>query len=289
MIQSHWRHFSPRRLTKYVQKKHITSDLFSQAQEVVADRTRHLNVHRGDISQLDTVIYQVKHTDDLSNPVTQLALLILQAPRAARAQQDMDKHPHGYHNRTERLYELIDFNDTYIDAVLSVPEYELSTFDDHAKRVTDIFCKRLRTRCFSNEQWEAITHGLSREVAVYRGAIKEGLLARMTSRVQDAKGVDMVITDPANKRTMNVDIKTGSAYHYRLKDLEREGRITSEEFKHADESGYCPVINGHGAESVEVVLLRIDHDVLGNIVDFEFENSHLLGGELRKILATVGR
>ncbi len=37
------------------------------------------------------------------------ALLVVQTPRAARAQAQMDAHEHGYHNREKRLFELIDF------------------------------------------------------------------------------------------------------------------------------------------------------------------------------------
>src|SRR5690606_30984045 len=57
-----------------------------------------------------------------------LALLILQAPGAARAQREMDGHRGGYKNRQARLYELIDFNDTFVDTVLSLNEEERQTF-----------------------------------------------------------------------------------------------------------------------------------------------------------------
>lgn len=69
-----------------------------------------------------------------NDPVQWCVALILQAPRAAVAQEQMDKHPHGYRAKQERLFELIDFNDTFVSAVLSMPEEEIATFADEAKK-----------------------------------------------------------------------------------------------------------------------------------------------------------
>ncbi len=196
----------------------------------------------------------------------------------------MDRHSRGYHNKHERLFELIDFNDTYVSAVLSIPEGEIATFADEAKKAMDEFCKQLRSRCFSNEQFEAITHGLSREIAVYRGAKAEGYDVRMTSRVDDALGIDMVVTDPGTGRSVNIDVKTHSAFYYRLKDLMREGRLTTEEAAIAEDVGYAWVVNGDELRREHIVLLRIDQQTYGVIQNFSFMSTYVLGQKLAEIM-----
>lgn len=286
-MRAHWRHFIPRQLPSLKRKTTAYTDVFERANQIVASSVVHFRLRDVHAREIDAVIDLMKQKQS-KDAATWLALLILQSPRAAIAQQQMDKHPRGYHNKQERLYELIDFNDTYIDTVLSLPEHELVTFDDQVKIAMDRFSKQLGVRCFNNEQWDAITQGLSREIAVYRGAIKEGLSVRMTSRTEDAMGVDMVISDLVSRRSMNVDVKARSAFHFRLKDLAREKRISGEQLERAERVGYCEVVNGHGQEAIKVVLLRIDHEALGEIVNFNFENSGLLGRELRRILIEVG-
>ena len=211
----------------------------------------------------------------------------MQAPQAAISQEQMDKHPHGYRNKQERLFELIDFNDTYVSAILSMPEEEIATFADEAKKAMDEFCNQLRTRCFSNEQYEAITHGLSREIAVYRGAIREGYAVRMTSRVDDAFGIDMVITDRETGQSINIDVKTHSAFYYRLKDLTREGRLTTEDAARAEDVGYAWIVNGDELRQERIVLFRLDQQTFGNIHHFTLENTTVLGQKLAEIMQTV--
>lgn len=284
-----WRRFRP-----LVHKRPLPSattlNLFSHVDQTMGQIARQLTVKRWkpfEYTQLDRFINQKKQRSlETEGVIAHLEALIIQAPRAAKAQRQMDKHPNGYHNGSARLYELIDFNDAYVSTVLVCPEELLPNFDEEVKYLIDRLCKQLHVPSFSNEQWEAITHGLSREIAVYRGAISEGLEATMTSRTQDAMGVDMVISD--GQRSVNIDVKTRSSFHFRLKDLAREGRITAEKAAWAEEAGYCDIVNGHGAEAIETVLLRIDHEELGGIVDFSFENSHLLGNQIRQILAKLG-
>lgn len=151
----------------------------------------------------------------------------------------------------------------------------------------DEFCKQLRSRCFSNEQFEAITHGLSREIAVYRGAIREGYQAHMTSRVDDALGIDMVITDRQTGMSINVDVKTHSAFYYRLKDLMREGRLTTEEAAMAEDVGYAWVVNGDETRREHIVLFRLDQQTYGNIQNFTLASTTMLGQKLAEILQTV--
>lgn len=217
-----------------------------------------------------------------------LRALVLQAPQAALAQGQMDKHPHGYGARGERLYELIDFNDAFVSTVLALDEPLLAGFADEAKRLMDWFCKRVGVRGFSNEQYEAIVQGLSREIAVYLGVQKEGLQAHMTSRASDALGVDMVISDPASGKSVNVDCKAPSAYRHRIYDLLREGRLNGEEVTAAETLGYIAEMNGHGREKTEVVIWRLERERYGEIAGFHFSNTAELGRVIRAILGTYG-
>lgn len=217
-----------------------------------------------------------------------LRALVLQAPQAALAQGQMDKHPHGYHSRGERLYELIDFNDAFVSTVLALDEPLLAGFSDEAKRLMDWFCKRVGVRGFSDEQYQAIVQGLSREIAVYRGVQKEGFAASMTSRASDALGIDMIITDPATGKYVNIDCKAPSAYRHRIYDLLREGRLSEEEVTAAEMLGYIGEMNGHGGERTEVILWRIEKERYGEIAGFSFTDTTELGKTIRAILDTYG-
>lgn len=205
------------------------------------------------------------------------------APSAIRAQREMDKHPGAYHTNKIRLYELIDFNDTFVSLALSLSPAERVGFIDKLKGLLENYCEEHDSPMFSDEQYEAITRGLSREVAVYLGARANGYGAELTSRRQDAMGVDMVITDKASGRSINIDCKTPSAYHYRVKDLVQQGRLTNEQADMADQLGYVPEINGHGDDAVKVTLLRVDPNDLGDIHDFTFDEPRLIGQRLAEL------
>ena len=216
---------------------------------------------------------------------SRIALVVMQTPRAARAQVMMDRHRGGYKEREKRLFELIDFNDAYVSAVLSLPEDQLSEFPMRLKSEMDLFARRLHVQAFTDDQYEAITHGLSREIAVYRGAVAEGLQVRMTSRVQDAMGIDMVITDPDSGKSINIDCKTRSSFFFRLVDLERQGRMSSNEKEYCEIAGYCIVNHG----SIPVVLVRIATKYLGEIDNFSFVDTAPLGILLRSALNDHGQ
>lgn len=291
-IRGRWRRFrSMRPVTVQPVFVHDDEQLIVAAEARVHELIAGLRVRRFrgfDATRLHPIIATFRHDNQAAlTSLDLLILLLLQAPGAVQAQRQMDKHPHGYQNHKARLLELIDFNDSYVSFVLSLPDNLLSELNEEVKLAIDRLCKRLSTPSFSNEQWEAITYGLSREIAVYRGAIKEGLRAEMTSRTQDAMGVDMVITDESG-RSINIDVKTRSSFHFRIKDLMREGRVSAAKGALAEEQGYCPVTNGHGPDHVDVVLLRIDRESLGEIVEFAFENAHLLGTQLRLIIDQFG-
>lgn len=226
-----------------------------------------------------------KRADDSAS---RLALLILQAPSAVRAQREMDKHRGGYKNRQARLFELIDFNDTFVETVLSLSPKDKTTFVDRLKMEIDFMCDHLGTPTLSDKQYEAIVHGLSREIAVFEGARKLGYIARMTSRVQDAKGVDMVLTDPETKKSLGIDIKTRSAYHFRLINLQRQKRIDEARRLECELAGFCTVTSKHRGAS-ETLLFRIATDDLGPIENFAFRDVAALGAHLANAFSHHGK
>lgn len=233
-------------------------------------------------------IYAAQHSEPQALAAARLEATVLRAPGAVLAQIHMDKHKHSYRNRAARVLELIDFNDAYVSTVLATPSGHLHTFNDELKRLIDWFCKRVGAWTFSDEQFEAITHGLSREIAVYNAAKTAGFTPVMTTRTEDALGIDMHITDQATGRRIHVDTKTNSAFHYRLIDLLREGRLTQADIELAEQRGFTAVMNGHSEERVRVMLWRIDQATLGTIQDFAFERADMLIAELTAILREYG-
>lgn len=216
-------------------------------------------------------------------------LLILQTPRAALAQAQMDAHPHGYRDREKRLYELIDFNDTFVSAVLAQPSRDLQTFVPRMKRAMDRFCKSEKMVSFSDEQFEAIVKGLSREIAVFLGAKSQGFKVSMTSRTVDAFGIDMIIRNPATGAQLNIDCKTPSAFRHRLEDLEKEKRITSDELLQADEDDFITVLHRRNDSKIPVTLLCVRSEHVGEIVNFEFVQPKRIGTLLRTIFSLSSR
>lgn len=262
--------------------------LFAAAWRTVDDATQGYDTQSYEgIDQLDRVIDEVKAR--ATSAADWLALILLQTPRAARAQAQMDAHKSNYHNRQERLFELIDYNDSFVNTVLLLAPSERKSFAERLRKASDEFCRRVQTPNFSDEQFDAIVRGLSREIAVYLGALDLGYNARMTSRNEDAFGIDMVLEDQEG-RVLNIDVKTPSAFRHRMGELEFEGRMSEEEFLRADERDYFTHIHSHQGSRIEripVTLLCIRHEHLGDIVDFEFVNPKPLG-ELLAIIAEEG-
>lgn len=233
---------------------------------------------------------RVRRADARTRSARLIALLLLQTPRAARAQDIMDRrHGHSYHHRHKRLYELIDFNDTFVDIILSLSHEERIRFERRAYELMRQMCRRARTHMFSEEQYSAIVHGLSRETAVYLGARGEGYDVHMTSRVADGLGVDMQIQDRESGRYINIDCKTTGAYLRRVETLRREGRLDEHEVGLALTRGFVEVVNGHGANQVKVVLLAIVTDVLGEIRAFEFVETDILALKLNEAIIAYGK
>lgn len=226
-------------------------------------------------------------TPSASDPKALLDSLLAQTPAAVRAQRSMDSHPHSYHTNKVRLYELIDFNDTFVSLALALEPADRHGFIERLRLAMQRYCKEHDSPMFSDEQFDAITRGLSREVAVYLGARQQGYEAAMTSRREDAMGVDMVLTDPATGRLLNIDCKTSSAFHFRLKDLVHQGRLTHEAVLKAEQVGFAHVVNGQGEDAIAVTLLRIDPNEMGDIVDFTFKQPEMLGTQLRIIFDDI--
>lgn len=197
--------------------------------------------------------------------------LLAQTPTAVQAQMQMDSHKHGYHNREKRLYELIDFNDTFVSFVLATRHADLPGLADRLKKDMVDFCGRLDVPMFSDEQYDAIVRGLGREIAVYRTAKYNGFGVRMTSRTEDAFGIDMIITQPDTGKVLNIDCKTPAAFRHRLEDLVHHDRITEADLLRGDAQGFLTTVHKRGSESVPVTLFCILPDRLGEISDFTFD------------------
>ena len=272
-----WKRFLPERSTPTPK---VSNDIFSAARWIVE------TAPVSDFEALDARIEGYKQAINESDPVQWLALLILQAPRAAHAQAIMDEYPHGYHDREKRLFELIDFNDTLVSCVLLLPKDKLSTFTELLKQELDAFCKKMYSREFDAEQYEAIIHGLSREIAVFKAAENAGLHALMASRTADAFGVDMQIADMSRGRYINVDCKTSSSFHFRLKTLVKQHRIKLQDTIEAETKGWWEIVNrDENGHKVRIILLRVNQEELGEIRNFRFVNEQAMVEKLKVILA----
>lgn len=276
---SHWRRFVPHARVE-------------PAHTVVSTSGMRLSTVRS-LEDANRFIDELKAMGEPLTPEQQLeylrTLLLAQTPRAARAQTQMDRHRHGYHHREKRLFELIDFNDAFVALTLATPTHQLPGLAARLWDEMSHFCRRLKTPMFSRDQYDAIVRGLSREIAVFKAAESEGFKVHMTSRVEDAFGIDMVITDPTTGRELNIDCKTPSAFRYRLEDLIKEGRITEAELLQADQDDFLTVSQRRARDgmTVPVTLLCIRSDTLGEITDFTFDEPAKLTKLLDRVLATV--
>ncbi len=230
-----------------------------------------------DTSKVDSIAEAAREVERLKTTNTTLdaallqRMVVLQTPRAALAQIEMDKHRRGYKNREQRLYELIDFNDTFVSAVLALPDGQEVGFTHHIYQQMRDFCLRLNTPNFTKEQFTAIVNGLSREIAVYRGAKLCGFEAEMTSRVDDAFGIDMRVFRRGMHQRLNIDCKAPSAFRHRLEDLLKDGRIDDLELIEADKRDYITLLNRRDNEKVAVTLFCVRPETLGEVVDFSFQ------------------
>ena len=275
-------HFVAREEVQYVCS---TADFFDCAeQEVVGLLQRRPEMH-----DLDRDIERLRKRFNHSKLALEgMVALLAQAPRATLAQIQMDEHPHGYHNKQARLFELIDFNDTLVATVLLLDDLSRTGFSDRAKQACDRICKRVGAPCFTDEQWDAIIHGLTLEIAVYSVAKNNGFNVYMTSRSQDAMGIDLQVQDPETSRYINIDVKSPSSFRYRLEELLKEGRINIHDQLAADANSYAIEMTGHGRQKTEVVLLCILPDLFGDLAYFRFVDEAPMRDRLALLIRQFG-
>lgn len=263
-----------------------STDFFDCAEEEVVS----LLQRRPEVHALDDDIARLRDRfNRTSLPHDGLVALLAQVPRAVLAQLQMDKLPNGYRNKQERLYELIDFNDTLVATILNMNDTQREQFAERVKRSADRICKRVGAPCFSNEQWTAIIRGLTREVAVYLAATEQGFEAVMTDRAHDALGIDIQIQDPESKRYINLDVKTPSSFRRRMEQLVHENRLTERELLTGDRNSYIIEHNGHGIRRVEVILLCILPDLFGDLANWRFVDPRPMHDKLNQLIREHGQ
>lgn len=268
-----WRRFLPRR--QFASKQHVAdSNVFDESFRQLMS----LNITDVKTASEARKILARNSQQGLKDKISQL---VLATPRAAQAQLEMDRHQGGYRNHKARLFELIEFNDIFVDTVLTLPDDMLTDFTLKIHKLMDSFCKKINCLMFTDEQFDAIVHGLSREIAVYKAVRSEsGMSVVMANRVEDAHGVDMTIEDEFGRK-MGIDCKTRSSFHFRLLDLKRKGVVTEEERLTAELLGYAVLTKGSQNDFVRTTLLRVSTKELGDIKDFAFLDSSRLIDLLR--------
>lgn len=262
-----------------------STDFFDCAEQLVASKLqRRPEVHALD-RYIDSLQAKFLATND---PLDGLTALLAQAPRAVLAQKQMDQFPHGYRNKQERLFELIDFNDTLVATILELNDERRRQFADRVKQAADRICKRVGAPCFSDEQWTSIIRGLTREVAVYLAAKEHGFNVFMTDRAQDALGIDLQVQDPQDLRYINIDVKTPSSFRRRMEQLIQQDRLTERELYEGDERGYVIEYNGHGAQKTPIIVLCILPDHYGDLADWRFVNPLPMRDRLNQLIREHG-
>ena len=123
-----------------------STDFFDCAEEEIVS----LLQRRPEVNALDRHIERLRARHEKSGLAQDgMVALLAQAPRAVLAQLQMDRFPHGYRNKQERLYELIDFNDTLVDTILHMSDPLRQQFAERTKQAADRICKRVGAPCFT--------------------------------------------------------------------------------------------------------------------------------------------
>lgn len=286
----HWRQFRPRRIVEKLKgipaRPIVEDDIFHDVGDYVARRAPHRRLKPG---QLKSLVKELRGRAESSGRAEDwLATLYAQGPQAADAQQQMDQHPHGYRDKEARVFELIDFNDTFVSTIFAMDEHDRSQFAIKAKQGLDRICSQAHSALFSDEQWTAIVRGLTREIAVYRAARDRGFDAMMPNRTADALGIDLQIRDPESQRYVNIDVKTPSSFRHRLEELVQEGRMTDRELLEADKTCYAIEHNGRGDRAIEVIVLCLLPDKFGEFGDFRLLNSEPMREMLNYLIREHG-
>lgn len=262
-----------------------STDFFDCAEE----RVTALLQRRPEVKDLERYMPKLRNRfNNTGDALDGLTSLLSQAPRASLAQLQMDSYPHGYHNKRERLFELIDFNDTLVSTILLLSDSHRREFSDRVKQAADRVCKLVGAPTFSDEQWTAIIRGLTREVAVYSAARAGGFNAWLTDRVHDALGIDIQVQDPEDGRYINVDVKTPSSFRRRMEQLVKENRLTEQDIEIGDTRSYIIEHNGHGENKVQVIVLCILPDLFGDLADWRFVDSEPMHKKLNQLIRDHG-
>ena len=304
-FKHHWYRYGQRRprghgagkwRDRTLDKQHITApepvnyvckstDFFDCAEEQVTA----LLQRRPEAKDLERTIPKLRKQFEVSHEALDgLTALLAQVPRAVFAQLQMDAYPHGYRNKQERLFELIDFNDTLVSTILLLDDPHREAFNERTKQAADRLCRRVGAPCFTNDQWEAIIRGLTREVAVYSAARAFGFNAWLTDRAHDAMGIDIQVQDPEDGRYINVDVKTPSSFRRRMEQLIHENRLTERELMIGDKESYFIEQNGHGENRVEVIVLCILPDLFGELANWRFVNPEPMHQRLNQLIRDHG-
>lgn len=240
-------------------------------------------------SVMAAVRLRIDHSRGYERTTLLLALLILQAPQASRAQDLMKRRGVSFNDREERLHELIEFNDTFVSLVLSFDPLPIPRdIKDNIYYEIHRVCTITRTHPFSYLDYNAISRGLEREIALYFAAEVADLDVRVASRIADGLGVDMQVSDRESGLQVNIDCKTESSFRFKLDSLVRYGRIKQVDRLRADEDGVVKFSIGRGKEAIPVVLLRITESLTGGVEEFRFRDEHAVGVQLRNLVAEYG-
>lgn len=281
------RSLDKRHITESIDVNYVcnTTDFFDCAE----DRLVSLLQRRPEVHDLDRKIDALQaRFMKTHNAQDGLVALLAQAPRAVLAQLQMDSFPQGYRNKQERLYELIDFNDTLVATILQLDDAKRTMFAERVKQAADRICMRVGAPTFEDDQWTAIIRGLTREVAVYLVAVEHGFAAVMPDRAHDALGIDIQVQDPQDKRYINIDVKTPSAFRRRMEQLVHEGRLSERELLNGDKNSYIIEHNGHGEMQAEIVMLCILPDLFGDLANWRFVDPEPMRMKLNKLIREHG-
>src|SRR5688500_5262304 len=96
-VRHFWRRFRPGKREQGTAPAMHEDSVFARAEAKVDQLFPNGNVAHEEVLSTMASIRQEANTKD--DAALWIAALILQAPRAAAAQQEMDKHPHGYQNK----------------------------------------------------------------------------------------------------------------------------------------------------------------------------------------------
>ena len=150
MVRKLWQQFKSRQKAKpVVVQGGVVEQMHTELRDVLQQSFGDRGIHHDQLKRAIDEQRQ-KAQSEGATAATWFALLVLQTPRAVQAQQKMDEHPHGYHDKEARLYELIDFNDAYVSTVLALSGAELKGFADTVKQELARFCQSVHSQMFSD-------------------------------------------------------------------------------------------------------------------------------------------